>query len=641
MKPLCFSFLLLILVLTVQASAKWRIIEDPQILSSTFLEPRFDHLHLGIDLKTPSGVNTPIYAPDDGYVVRVKTSYYGYGKSMHFKCYSGKTIFLAHLSRFASPIEEAILKVQHQRRRYAVELWARKDEFSFKKGEIIAYSGETGVGGPHIHLEIRDPKGNFVNPAGFIETNDFAQPVINRLLVIPIDDSTIKGFRYPQAISPLRVAKNHYVIQHPIGFSGKILLAIECTDYADLFSKNRLGIYKASLFVEDSLVYSFSFDDFPDTLFYAVNSFFSLWEGNTYYNLFDPELKKGVILTNKSAQKARIVVEDFFANKATLDFELIQYDNLSEKVSKGEFENCISGSSDSLYNISSSIVVLCKRYFLALDFESELSQAPLVVISFFDGKNKELGTISAIAEHSTKRRYYLPFQPPRGAGKMRVQVIVNHKKYEVEYETMYVEKGKVRTYSLLEERLLTRFSEAVVLESFWLFGRTNKENTIEIYPVRPPLKGKFELAIKLGPDSSKRGFIALSMNGNNYRFTGAKVKDGYIWGTSLFGGCFSYKVDTEPPEIIFPFKDAVRLRQFRRVLAKVVDKGSGLGSGASLNLFIDNKWVPAEFDFEKGILKYELKDPLGNGEHEIRIEAIDRVGNKNVETRKVVIIGEK
>lgn len=85
--------------------------------------------HSGVDLKASYG--TPVYAIMDGVVVRA-SSYSGYGNCVEITHSSGYKSLYGHLSR------------------YAVRYGSR-----VKKGQVIGYSGSTGVStGPHLHLEL-------------------------------------------------------------------------------------------------------------------------------------------------------------------------------------------------------------------------------------------------------------------------------------------------------------------------------------------------------------------------------------------------------------------------------------------------------------------------------------------------------
>ena len=56
----------------------------PKALTSTFGEYRPGRFHAGLDIKTWGKEGYPILAVDDGYVWRVRTSPWGYGRAIYF-----------------------------------------------------------------------------------------------------------------------------------------------------------------------------------------------------------------------------------------------------------------------------------------------------------------------------------------------------------------------------------------------------------------------------------------------------------------------------------------------------------------------------------------------------------------------------
>ena len=96
--------------------------------------------HSGVDLIAQHG--TPVYAVYDGIVTRA-SRYAGYGKCVDIKHKNGYASRYAHLSRMVV-----------------------RPGAKIRKGQLIAYSGATGVAtGPHLHFELARNKVN-LNPLG-------------------------------------------------------------------------------------------------------------------------------------------------------------------------------------------------------------------------------------------------------------------------------------------------------------------------------------------------------------------------------------------------------------------------------------------------------------------------------------------
>ena len=132
----------------------------PSVVAGTFVELRSNHFHAGIDLKTQGKEGLKVFATANGFISRIKVAQFGYGKTMYISHPNGYTTVYAHLSKYADKIEEYVKSIQYKKENYQTgNLFFKEDKFPVQKGDIIAYSGNTGSsGGPHLHYEIRNTK---------------------------------------------------------------------------------------------------------------------------------------------------------------------------------------------------------------------------------------------------------------------------------------------------------------------------------------------------------------------------------------------------------------------------------------------------------------------------------------------------
>ena len=120
-----------------------------EYLSSSFCEFREGHYHAAIDIKTWNTEGYPCYAVEDGYIKRIRVSPFGYGKVLYLQLNDGNTAIYAHLQKFPKEIEKQIQGQQFKNKQYRLNWWPKN--LKVKKGDIIAYTGRTGIG---VTLEI-------------------------------------------------------------------------------------------------------------------------------------------------------------------------------------------------------------------------------------------------------------------------------------------------------------------------------------------------------------------------------------------------------------------------------------------------------------------------------------------------------
>lgn len=222
----------------------------PILLAGNFGECRPNHFHSGLDIKTNGKENLPILAVADGYISRIKMEPGGFGHALYVTHPNGYTSLYAHLNDFMPEVQQHVRAEQYKNESWTLDLQLPASQFPVKKGQQIAWSGNTGSStAPHLHFEIRDNKTEHpLNPMLFgFDIDDKIPPVIHRLAVYNLSGSIYE--QSPQLFS-VKKKGERYVIEDTITADGThIGLGLQTDDYMN-GSESTLTFYKASVTVD-------------------------------------------------------------------------------------------------------------------------------------------------------------------------------------------------------------------------------------------------------------------------------------------------------------------------------------------------------------------------------------------------------
>ena len=308
----------------------------PLDLSGSFGELRSNHFHSGLDFKTSGKEGLPVYAAADGYISRIKISTFGYGKAIYITHPNGYTSVYGHLQKANGAIQDYIRKRHYQERSYEIEMYLYPTELPVKKGDIIAYSGNTGgSGGPHLHFEFRDTKSEqIINPMhfGFKKIiKDERKPVIQGVVAYPIDSTIVNNSQKPINISFSKQADGSY-LSVKVKTNGKVAFGINAYDFCtNGYNKN--GLYKVKAYLNGVLQYQYGFDSFAFDESRYINNFIDyerfhemgqrvqkLFKLNEYpLSVVSGNKKDGIIKVQPNTNyNYKVELYDFHGNKVDL-----------------------------------------------------------------------------------------------------------------------------------------------------------------------------------------------------------------------------------------------------------------------------------------------------------------------------------
>jgi hypothetical protein len=201
---------------------------------STFGEYRYDHLHGGVDISTGGATGLPVRAVADGAVYRLKVEWRGYGRALYMRLDDGRRIVYGHLQAYDDKtlgLERLVAKRREEAGRFPGDILIEPPR-RVRRGQIVAWSGESGVGLPHLHLEVRDADDHPIDPfeAGLPRPPLGSPPVLESIAVsAAAKDSWIAG-GLRRKMLPLRVHGDTAEPEEPLRVSGPFEASILAWD---------------------------------------------------------------------------------------------------------------------------------------------------------------------------------------------------------------------------------------------------------------------------------------------------------------------------------------------------------------------------------------------------------------------------
>lgn len=348
-----FYFLLLVLFVPVTIAAQDIItsreypktdfrppLDLPPIISGSFGELRGNHFHSGMDFKTNQREGYPVYAVADGYISRLRVQSVGFGNAVYITHQNGFSTVYGHLQRFNDRISQTIKDYQYRIESFEVDFPLLPIEIPVKKGEIIAWSGNSGSsGGPHLHFEIRDTQTEeTINPQIFgLTVPDRVKPIINGLYMYRLNGQPFSQIIPKQYFQVKGAAGKYTLNQAPvINFSGEIGFGIMAHD-KNSASENSVGVYSIELFVDGQSIYSSVWERFFFHHSRSINSHLdypayisagrriqkSFVEPGNYLTLYKNLQNNGLInIGDSEIHEVNYVVRDVAGNTSSLSFRI-------------------------------------------------------------------------------------------------------------------------------------------------------------------------------------------------------------------------------------------------------------------------------------------------------------------------------
>ena len=217
----------------------------PITFSGNFGELRANHFHGGLDFKTGGVTGKAVRALADGYISRIRVTH-GSGYVLDVVYNNGYTTINRHLEAFAGDIARRVENLQYEQESWEVEIVPEVGEYPVRRGQVIAYSGNTGYSfGPHLHLDvIETATDEYVDPLPFFagQVKDHTAPRAQGIMLFP---------QRGRGVVNGKTTRQAFALNQTAGITawGEIGAGIRAYDYMDGVH-NRYGVHTVILEVD-------------------------------------------------------------------------------------------------------------------------------------------------------------------------------------------------------------------------------------------------------------------------------------------------------------------------------------------------------------------------------------------------------
>ncbi len=555
--------------------------------TSSFGEYRSTHFHGGVDFSTQGEEGHSVLAVGDGVIRRVRREAVGYGRVIYLDLNDGRSAVYGHLIRFSRElgIEQKLqLKCKEKGTSFPGDI-IFDPPIKVKKGDVIGFSGQLGIGSPHLHLEIR--RGDELRDPFFegIPLVEMAKPKIDEIYFVPEDEGAmVDSSFFPERKEIVQLKNGDLTLSSCVVVSGKNDIYLSTYDemgsqtYKTFPSEIKGEIDGKEFFYLNFKGVSLSQYKKSPFLFDIVDGKVFLVLRKDPNVILDEIRGEGLPILN-ARHKIAITVSNRSNQKTTLSFD-IEFENKEEQIKKLPFDSFLIEKEDIFKNgVGLKIKPLSNKGETKIFLEDDKA-------SFFGHETKD--------------------------GKW--EILIPKSFFVGELTKIKIGENLLPCfYTSQNDFEIGRFIVEVPKEVLCKIKTSLNSIDIDVSPegMRP--------FVKLGGYLKEKPKEAIFTNSYFFNYSGGKTK-------GLFKNRrYEIKEDKNPPKFVKVFKRKIpNINEDE--LSLIVKDDLSYVNAETMKIYIDDERVYPDWDSDESSIRIDLTD-IKKGEHFVSGSLYDVMGN--------------
>lgn len=616
-------------------------------ISSAFQEFRSNHFHAGIDLRTFKTNGFPVRAVADGVVEKIIVSNSGIGLAVFLRHHDGMLSLYGHLENFSGEIESLALREKKRLGKKYFGEHVLSAPISVRQGQVIAFSGESGSGFPHLHFEIRDKGNGSLNPLSLIAAPapDRRAPILKGILLRSCGANLLNDD-----------LGEFYIKLHGQGPFYKVPAALKATGPFDLI------LNAIDLSAEGHVIAPYSFEAYLNGQLYYRIAFERL--------IRDDNNQLGMLYDMTYSTSSNYFFKLFSQSGFLMEDRRTSFAAIFESLPPGEHELKIAVM-DRQHNQSVALIpirkttpqdgiVFRKKPDLQADAGQVLSNAGLtfyvhrddVVVKIRDFPRPAAWITLNVMQGGQERivpaqdygdGIFFCFKPLNDDMNLKLRFILSDGKQPVEMLHENIQLLVLKSLTPRQFRsgdFSADFAAKTVLEPTVLVLERQKLDAeypllagpVSVGPTHFTFRDTVFFNFRIPPGQTlpeQLGIFKYQPLRKKWQYvrTQRVAEPGYLGSRVLSGGTFALLRDIFPPEIHFRSRRSRPLEDCRKLVLSLRDKGKGIDE-QSVAVILNEKKAESEYDADWGHVLVMDTSGLRRGRNGMLVRAADLAGNR-------------